>query len=118
MQQTHLAHSSQQDCVASSPLKDVSCPGGNVTKYLIAGDAVPIEEVFVPRPLGDLIGAAGGRAALKAKGQDPEWQGKTCEFEQKDGSVHRGKCEDFCKDKDVTRPRSVTSRADGACKEG
>jgi hypothetical protein len=41
--------------MSSSPLKDAPCPGGDVTKYLVAINAVPIEEVLVVRPLRDLI---------------------------------------------------------------
>jgi hypothetical protein len=112
-------HIPRNKIVSSSLLKDVSCPGGNVTRYLVSIDAVPIEEMFVARPLRDLIGPTGGAPeVLEAKGQDPEWKGKTCELQRPDGSVHRGKCEDVCKDKDVTRPSPVTSTADGVCNEG
>jgi hypothetical protein len=68
-------HIPRNKILSSSPLKDASCPGGDVIKYLVATDAIPIEEVFVPRPLRDLIGSAGGRAVLDAN--DKTTSGRT-----------------------------------------
>jgi hypothetical protein len=52
---------------------------------------------------------------IEAKGEDPDWKGKICEIEQEDGSAQRGKCEDVCNGKVVTRTSSATSATDGVC---